>query len=105
MENQNYNYVLLMAPIEKDDYVGQIKAVDNSTHIGKKRVEGLINDGYTFVGRVSECPLTESGLKAGFAKSARDRAKILDNRLDLIVEVYKGDLDDYKEKATSDGNR
>lgn len=105
MENQNYNYVLLMAPIKQDDFVGQIEVVDNSTHIGKKRVENLIKEGYTFVGRVSECPLTKQRLKADFAKYAEDRATILDDRLDLIAKVYKGDLDDYKEKATSDGNR
>ena len=102
---ENKNYVLLMAPIEKGGYIGQINAVDNSTHIDKKRVERLINDGYTFVGRVSDCSLSAYRLKVGFAKYAEDRATILDDRLDLIAKVYKGDFDDYKEKATSDDNR
>lgn len=101
---KNYNYVLLMAP-KKDDYVGQIEAVDNSTHIGKKKVERLINEGYIFIGRVLDCPLTTQRLKAGFAKYERDKADLLDERLRLISKVFKGELDDYKEKATSDGNR
>lgn len=98
---ENKSYVLLMAPIEKGDYVGEIVVVDNSTPFGKKRVTTLINESYTFVGRVSECPLSTHKLKAGFAKYERDKADLLDERLRLISKVFKGELDDYKEKATS----
>lgn len=58
-------YVLLKMPS------GEIKIEDNSTHIGKKRVEKLCNEGGEFAGSI-ESNLYPVQLKRGISHNARE---------------------------------
>ena len=82
---ENKKYILLQAPKPDDYYIGQIVIIDNSTHIGKKRVELLIAEGYESVGFV-ESELTSAELKDGFNS---DLKRELDKKREVIKQAFK----------------
>lgn len=69
-------YVLMQAPKKTEEYSSQILIVDNSTHIGKKRVESLIFDGYKFAGTI-ESDLRIQQLKSGFESNIQKELMML----------------------------
>lgn len=70
-------YVLLQMPD------GEIKIIDNSTHIGKKKVESLCFEGATSVGTI-ESELSCLRLKSGLAYR---RTVERDEALDRIYKI------------------
>lgn len=58
-------YALLQAPVEEGDYTARIKIVDQSTKIGKMKVDMLTKAGYNFAGWI-ESELSVNLLRAGF---------------------------------------
>lgn len=56
-------YVLLQAPKTDGDYTAQIEIIDNSSAIGKGKVESRIKDGYIHIGWI-ESNLRVPELKA-----------------------------------------
>lgn len=78
-------YVLMQAPKKEEDYSSQIVIVDNSTMIGKKRVENLVERGYMCVGTI-ESELSEHQLKRGFSFEADKQVDVMH---DLFREISK----------------
>lgn len=90
-------YVLMQAPRKEEDYSSQIEIVDNSKISGEKRVEHLVEMGYTYVGTI-ESVLSEHRLKRGFSCNAdkqvdamhglfRQISTLADSHTDLAYEV------------------
>ena len=78
-------YVLMQAPKRPEEYSSQIVIVDNSTHIGKKKIESLIYDGYKFAGTI-ESDLRVQQLKSGFEF---DLTKKIDDANEIIKNINK----------------
>lgn len=70
---------------------GQIIIVDNSTHIGKGRVQALVNDGAAGVGTI-ESNLRPAELKAGFEHSRNTHVDELYYQIRLAREALDGDI-------------
>ena len=70
---------------------GQIVIIDNSTHIGKGRIEKLCNDGAVGVGTI-ESNLTPGELKSGFERCVRNRNNELYYQIKLAREALDGDI-------------
>lgn len=77
-------YVLLQEPkSNEDDYAPQITIVDNTTKIGKGKVERLIKEGYCHIGYL-ESDLRPQQLKSGFNRREEDR---LEKYRDLVIQI------------------
>ncbi|WP_178695240.1 hypothetical protein [[Eubacterium] hominis] len=84
-EDKKMKYVLMQAPKKPEEYSSQIVIVDNSTHIGKKKIESLIYDGYKFAGTI-ESDLRVQQLKSGFEF---DLTKKIDDANEIIKNINK----------------
>lgn len=83
-------YVLMQAPKTKDEYSSQIVIIDNSTKIGKGKVQKLINEGYSHIGYI-ESDLRTQQLKSGFEyelRSRLDNTRELFNQINAITDSY-----------------
>lgn len=83
-------YVLMQAPKTEDEYSSQIVIIDNSNKIGKKKVQKLINEGYSHVGYI-ESDLRTQQLKSGFEhnlQSRLDNARGLFDQINAIADSY-----------------
>lgn len=69
---------------------GQIVIIDNSTHIGKGRIEKLCNDGAVGVGTI-ESDLTVGQLKLGFEHTLSKRYEDLRDTVLRAKMVLDGD--------------
>lgn len=74
-------YVLMQAPQKEGDYNSQIIIIDNSKIIGKKRVENLVEEGYSCVGTI-ESELEVHCLQRGFSHNA-------DKQIDVMHDLFK----------------
>lgn len=83
--DEKMKYVLMQAPKKPEEYSSQILIIDNSTHIGKKRVESLIYDGYKFAGTI-ESDLRIQQLKSGFEFNLLKR---IDNANEIMKSINK----------------
>lgn len=85
-------YALLQAPMKEGEYRSQIEIIDNSTFIGKGRVEVLCEDGWTHVGWI-ESELKPSRLQAGleyYAQKHIDEAREKISMIsDMLTDVSK----------------
>lgn len=82
-KERNMKYVLMQAPKTEDEYSSQIVIVDNSSKIGKGRVQKLINDGYAHIGYI-ESDLRTQQLKSGFEHDLRNK---LDNAREFLNQI------------------
>ena len=80
---EDMKYVLMQAPKTEDEYSSQIVIIDNSTKIGKGKVQKLINDGYSHIGYI-ESDLRVQQLKSGFKYDLQNR---LDNARELFNQI------------------
>lgn len=83
-------YVLMQAPKTEDEYSSQIAIIDNSTRIGKGRVQQLINEGYSHIGYI-ESDLRPQQLKSGFEyglQNRLDNTRELFNQINAITDSY-----------------
>ena len=83
-------YVLMQAPRTEDGYSSQIIIVDNSTRIGKGRIQKLIDEGYSHAGYI-ESDQPAQKLRAGFEHDLRnriDKARDLFNRISAIADSH-----------------
>ncbi len=78
-------YVLMQAPRKEEEYNSQIVIVDNSKTIGKKRVENLVEMGYTYAGTI-ESELGVNLLQRGFSCNADKQVDVMH---DLFREISK----------------
>lgn len=89
-------YVLM-----RSNKTGQIIIIDNSNHIGKKKVENLCMTGYTFVGNI-ESELPPITLKLGFTadcrKSLRIRECMISKIYDTVNDLYAMGDEEFEEK-------
>lgn len=76
-------YVLMQSPKTEDEYSSQIVIIDNSTKIGKGKVQKLINEGYSHIGYI-ESDLRTQQLKSGFEHDLQGR---LDNTRELFNQI------------------
>lgn len=85
-ERERRKYVLLQAPKIDGEYSSPIVIIDNSSQIGKSRVEKLCNEGYTPAGTI-ESDLKPSALKEGFNHNRRKQCENLQNLVLKIGEL------------------
>lgn len=89
-------YVLL-----RSNTTGQIVIIDNSNHIGKKRVENLCMTGYSPAGTI-ESELPAITLKLGFTADCRESLRIRERMIskiyDTVDELYTMGDEEFKEK-------
>jgi len=83
-------YVLLQAPKAEGEISAQIIMIDNSTDIGKGRVESRIQDGYTHIGWI-ESDLRIPALKRGFEHYWHQQVNEAYNLFRRIADI----TDDY----------
>ncbi len=76
-------YVLMQAPKKEGEYNSQIAIIDNSTHIGKGKIEKMCQAGYTCVGYIKS-ELHPRQLKHGFTYEWDKRIENLQN---LILKI------------------
>lgn len=83
-------YVLMQAPKTEDEYSSQIVIIDNSTQIGKGKVQKLVNEGYSHIGYI-ESDLRPQQLKSGFENNLQNRldnARSLFDQINAIADSY-----------------
>lgn len=83
-------YVLMQAPGAEEGYSSQIIIVDNSTRIGRGRLQKFINEGYSHVGYI-ESDLHPRKLTSGFEHNMQnriDKARDLFNRISEIADSH-----------------
>ena len=84
-------YVLLQRPIIPSEDSAPIEIIDNSKEYGKRRIEKLLEYGYTHVGFI-ESERTEMFLKQGFNYkfyAEEDKREELIDKLRGLVDEYK----------------
>ncbi|MCD7863589.1 MAG: hypothetical protein LUG61_08840 [Lachnospiraceae bacterium] len=86
-------YVMLQAPKENEhDTAPQILIIDNSTAIGKSRVEKLVNQGYRFAGTI-ETELSESIVRSGICRDRIDRLEAYQSRIREVRQLLGNTLE------------
>ncbi len=83
-------YVLMQAPRTEEGYSSQIIIVDNSTRIGRGRLQKFINEGYSHIGYI-ESDLSPQELKSGFDHDLRnriDKARDLFNSISTMADSH-----------------
>lgn len=89
--NTDSKYALMQAPAkDENDFAPHIVIIDNSSAVGKQRVESLANEGYKPAGWI-ESPLKLSRLKRGFEANMRRRYEQACEKLSKIRLVLIGE--------------
>lgn len=84
-------YILMRAPQSPDGNTArEIKIIDNTDKLGKRRVEKLVAEEYEYVGKISDTELTPIGIQQGIsARTAfhRDTAYRMINQIREIIDA------------------
>lgn len=77
-------YVLMRAPQSPDTAnPREIKIIDNSDKLGKKRIEKLVSDGFEYVGKITDTSLSAIALKQGIS------SVVAHHRDEAYLKLYK----------------